>query len=261
MTTFRNILNPTNKMVLMTGVTTVLAGGVLAGAQPASAASVSFGDSWDKPSDENSLQSHLDNVTTNPGDIDTKEDQTGYELFTHVDSGSTANLMFEIAGLSNQNEFGIYKKGNSEKKVSLFSGSNKKGELSNLNFNTNNGDITVDGKTVNNFGSTFGFYLENDSNTFYSEASLNEGYQQSVIYQGDGSTSIDLPKLGERPFLQTDFIVAFEDLWRGGNTDHDFNDMVVHVSDVEPTSVPEPSAMAALGLVGGVMTFMRRRRQ
>jgi hypothetical protein len=273
MTTFRNILNPTNKMVLMTGVTTVLAGGVLAGSQPASA--VSIGDPYD--SDEPTLQDELDN-TVDPDNLDAEADQTGEELFTHTTAGSSVNLAFENADMADNNSFGIYKAGAPGTQATLINGNagtpitglGRGAGSTDISFlhdgdNSVAADLYVNGtKEVDNFGSEFGFFLNNGNDkTFYSEAALNPGgKQQSVIYQGDEDMDAETPNIAEGAFTETDRIVAFEDLQRyGGNSDSDFNDLGVVVSDVEEANVPEPSAMAALGLVGGVMTFMRRRRQ
>lgn len=254
MNTTRNFFNPTNNMLVMTGVATVLAGGILAATQPASAVSIGT-----PPDDEKSLQEILDDITIE-GNIDAETDQIGSELFTNTILGSSAYLTFEYADFAPDNEFGIYEAGDSSNKIALFDGVDDQGTLSNFTFFAN-GNVNVDGTTYSDFGNKFGFYLENDNNTFFSQDSLNpEGYAQSVIYQGSDDLRLDLPGgIGEGDFTETDLIVAFEDMWRGDGSDSDFNDMVVTVSDVK--AVPEPSAMAALGVVGGLMAFARRRRQ
>jgi hypothetical protein len=254
----RNSFKIANKMLLTMGAT-VIAGGMLAGTQPASAANIG-----PPASGEPSLQNELDNLV-DPNNLDAKEDQTGEELFTSTAVGASATLAFENAGMGDDNEFGIYKAGNTDKKATLIDGESSPGDppaggMSEFNF-ASNGNLFVDGTlAVEDFGTDFGFFLNNGNDkTLYSEASLNPGdKQQSVIYQGGSDIDeIDIPGLAPANLTETDRIIAFEDLANQG--DGDFNDMGVVVSDVEP--VPEPSAMAALGLVGGVMAFARRRRQ
>ncbi len=275
----RNSFKIANKMLLTMGAT-VIAGGMLAGTQPASAATIKPGP---PVSGNESLQEELDNLAGD-GNIDAVDDQTGYEVFTTTSTGASAVLAFENSALANDEEFGIYKPGSTDPDDRVTLIDNTLGPTSDIvpgdglqGFHLapdGNGNIDVvddDGNLVNgdpdaeNFNSTdFGFFLNQTGtyfdNTFYSEASLNPGgKQQSLIYQGNehGNTELDVPGLlNNRTFEDTDMIVSFED---SEFIDDNFNDMGVVVSDVEP--VPEPSAMAALGLVGSVIALARRRRQ
>ncbi|WP_017715899.1 DUF4114 domain-containing protein [Kamptonema formosum] len=232
------------------------------------ARAVNFGTSWDGPGQ--SLQEQLDAITVGGPNIDTVNDQTGFQLFTNTASGgSVASFMFEIAGFAPANKFGIYNANGV--KAQLFGGANDVSDQSFISFN--NGDVAVStigwapgnapppsAALYQGFGNVFGFYLENgNGETFYSEASRNQdGYQQSVIYQGNNQTQLQIPGKSAGTFTENEFIIAFEDLTRAGSTDHDFNDMVVMVESVKP--VPEPATLAGLGLVAGALGLKGRRK-
>ena len=235
------------------------------------ARAVSFGSSWDGTG--TSLQELLDAITVGGPNINTVNDQTGYQLFTNTATGSSiGSFMFEIAGFASTNKFGIYNQ-NGDKAL-LFDGYNDSGDRTVVDFLTD-GSVSVStkgylpdykGPTVDreyaNFGNVFGYYLErSDGTTFYTENSRNQGsYQQAVVYQGNNQTELKLA--GKQPGIFTDneFIIAFEDLSRAGSTDSDFNDLVVMVESVEPTSVPEPATLAGLGLVAGALGLKGRRK-
>ncbi|MBW4495295.1 MAG: DUF4114 domain-containing protein [Oscillatoria princeps RMCB-10] len=230
-----------------------------------------FGNSWDGPG--KSLQNELDKITVGGPKIDTVNDQTGFEVFTNTATGSSiASFIFEIAGFAPTNKFGIYNQ--TGDKALLFEGRNDSGDRAVVDFLAD-GSISVSsrgrlpgytGPTIDrdylNFGNIFGFYLERgDGTTFYTENTRNQGdYQQAVIYQGNNETQIQIPGKSAGTFTDNEFIIAFEDLWRGGDTDSDFNDMVVMVESVEPISVPEPATLAGLGLVAGALTLKGRRK-
>ncbi len=233
------------------------------------ARAVSFGTSWDGPGQ--SLQEQLNAITVGGPNIDTVNDQTGFQLFTNTATGSSiGSFMFEIAGFAPTNKFGIYNQ-NGEKAL-LFDGYNDSGDRTVVDF-LGDGSVSVStkgllpdykGPTVDreyaNFGNVFGYYLErSDGTTFYTENSRNQGsYQQAVVYQGNNQTQLKLA--GKQPGIFTDneFIVAFEDLTRAGYTDSDFNDLVVMVESVKP--VPEPATLAGLGLVAGALGLKGRRK-
>lgn len=241
---------------------------------PQSATAASFGaskDSWKCPASDPdcvSLQSLLDDITTNPGDIDTVNDQSAVELFVpNASSSFTSSLMFEVAGHADFNEFGIYKKGTPGTRITLFDGADAPdsdapfANQATLQF-AGNGAAKYNGTVYNDFGNEFGFFLKTKNNSyFYTEDALNEnGNEQSVIYQGGGDVELEIPYgSGSGNFDGDDWIIAFEDVLLG-NSDSDYNDFVILATDLEAADVPEPATLAGLGLVAGAMAVSRRRQ-
>lgn len=242
------------------------------------ASAVSFGTSIDGP--DKSLQKLLDDLTVSGPKIDTVNAQTGFDLFTNTATGgSVGTFMFEVAGFSGINKFGLYnQKG---EKAELFGGINDQSDRTTVDFLAN-GDIWVttkgfapgnapplSEKEYKGFGNVFGFYLETLQGTFYTENSRNpNGSQQAVIYQGNNQTTVQIA--GRQPGLFTDneFIIAFEDLLRSvpGGSDSDFQDLVVMFESIKPVSavaVPEPgiaTSLLAFGLGSAWMLKGQRKK-
>lgn len=263
-----------------TSVTVMTLGLVAVGSQTANA--VTFGNTWDNPAacasagtvsvpTTCSLQDLFNSITVSGG-IDAEND-TGYETFTNTATGSSiGSFMFEVAGFAPKNKFGIYSL-TTGAMAQLFGGVNDAGDRVTVDFNADNSvTVSTKGKTpgyvsatidqeIANFGNLFGFYLTNgDGETFYSQKSKNGGYQQAAIYRGDNTTNLKLPGKAAGTFTDNEFIIAFEDLWLGGSTDKDYNDLVVMMESIEPYSdVPEPSTLLGLGVLGASFWSVRRR--
>jgi len=167
-----------------------------------------------------------------------------------VDDDATAFLLFEFADNANSNSFGIYEIGfdvgdidaGKNKSLEIFDGSVSPGFGTDvtLRWDTSTNDVTANGVTANIEDSRFGFWLNNGTTTFYSEASKNNDEVMMLTYLVGGMDGL----------AGANIILGWEDF---ANADNDFNDMVVGVTDVAP--VPLPAAVwlfgsALMGLVG-----------
>jgi hypothetical protein len=252
-----------NRFFTSTTVGLLALGSVFVSGEAATA--VSFGTSFDGA--DKSLQKLLDDITVSGPNIDTVNSQTGFDVFTNTaSSGSIATFMFEVAKYAPTNTFGIYNP--SGIKAELFGGINDVSDSATVNF-LGNGDITVSSigfppgnvpspniQSYTGFGNVFGFYIETVEGTFFTENSRNpNGSQQAVVYQGNNQTGLRIPGRQTGIFTDNEYIIAFEDLLRSipGNSDSDFQDLVVLVESIRPTgttAVPEPGTVTSLLVFG-----------
>jgi Domain of unknown function (DUF4114)/PEP-CTERM motif len=253
------IIMQKNFALLLAGLTTIALG--VTAAAPARADG-KFGTSWDTncvsgPTAEHcSLQSLLNHHTASGPQINTNND-SGYELFRSKGTQAASSFLFSMAGNAPYNTFGLYKAGDQNTKIQLFGGGTQSGAQSAVNFLAN-GAIQVGSSIVQNFGTDFGFYIDGPGGRYFSQKALNGGNQQSMIYQGNGQTRLNIG--GQDTLFGLDkFLVAFEDL-PFGNTDKDYNDMVLLVSGVQASKVPEPATMLGLGAVVATAALARRRK-
>lgn len=239
------------KTLTLTAGAAIALGGLVVGANPAAA--VGFGQSSDcaeVPGDPHaqtcSLQTLLDDATVSGPGIDVVGDISATDTFNYSDLLST--LMFEVAGFSDRNVFGIYSVADPSVKIQIFDGPDSPTTSESLS----EAQIAALG------GGSFGFYLTNPKNdTFYTENHLNHGgNQHALVYAGNGSQfNVDGTLLD---FDTDNFVIAFEDLKEGERyADWDYQDMVVHVS---AKGVPEPSLLLGLGAMAGSL-FATRKRQ
>ena len=207
---------------------------------------------------ENNLQEVFDSITKSGG-INAVTDQTPFAVFSSgASGGSVATMIIELAANPGANTFGLYDVGDPTNKAQVFAGAEGQGAQAVIGFMAN-GDIRVNGTVVaSGFGSRFGFYLGVPNTAFYSQDALNPGNKaQALIYQGDGSSVLQIPGYAPGIFTVDEYIIAFEEVAFNKGSDKDFNDMVVVVESITP--VPVPGA-ALLGLLGfGLIGWIKRR--
>jgi hypothetical protein len=189
-------------------------------------------------------------LVTISSDADQLDNGLGGDAHWNAFSSLGSSIVIEVAGYAPNNAFGIYNIADPNQKVQIFGGG------------------ASAGATATTFSpySTFGFYLKNTvaGFTWYSNSALNAGgLDHMVAYQGKGQTL----NLGSNPAAPTGsvlwdsntYLLGWEDLSLG---DWDYNDMVVLVSNITPTSVPDASSTAlllglAIGFVGVIRRFKR----
>jgi len=208
---------------------------------------------------ENTLQEVFDSITVSGG-INAVTQQTPFAVFSSgASGGSVATMIIELAANPGANTFGLYDVGDPTNKAQVFAGVQGQGAQAVIGFMAN-GDIRVNGTVVaSGLVSAFGFYLGvSEETAFYSQDFLNPGNKaQSLIYQGDGSTKLQIPGYSQGIFTVDEYIIAFDDVAFNKKSDRDFNDMVVVVESITP--VPVPGA-ALLGLLGfGLIGWIKRR--
>lgn len=182
----------------------------------------------------------LVNISSDADQLDDSEDS----WWVATDSVASS-MVIEVAGYAPTNAFGIYNAFNPTQKTVIFAGAAAAGSTT----------------TIASPYSVFGFFLTNSTHgfTWYSDSSLNAGYDQMVAYRGKGQ----MLNLGSSPssptgtvaWCENSYLLGWEDLARG---DSDYNDMVVVVKDVKPV----PDAASSLGLLGAVLVgliVVRRR--
>jgi hypothetical protein len=202
-------------------------------------------------------------------------DQNSAALFQVQPGLLDLTLFFENPGaaLRDQNEFGVYSSANSNLRLPVFSGPTNPVTTVTLQF-LPDGTLRISGvygTDVPSFGLQFGFYLQNEFGTFYSEDSLNPGGNpQAFVYAGQGNAVNLHQAFDGTPGCQPGapgscasdagrYYVAFEDL-PFALTDRNFADMMVRV-DSAASPVPEPASMVLFGSgLLGIASMARRQR-
>ena len=198
--------------------------------------------------------------TDGTNSVDVVNDQISPDELWEVggSGGSVSTLIIELAGFAGSNSFGIYDSADPSQSVELMAGSATTGSQALLS-------ILADGSVFVNFMDTavdfaanvFGFYLDTPNGTFYSETDLNaDGVDHMAAYQGTGE-DIQIAPFAAGPWGANEYILAWEDLYGGG--DRDYADFVVLVESVSPVSAPATLALFGLGLLG--LSIRARKKQ
>ncbi len=106
------------------------------------------------------------------------------------------------------------------------------------------------------FGKTFGFYITNGTQTYYSQDIKNPGNQPHFLaYQGNGTSTLSSAAAGSGPFGSSEYMFAFND-----GSGSAFNNAVIAVTGISAapnasgfsagagSAVPEPASLLLLPL-------------
>ena len=212
------------------------------------------GSAFATPISGTSLQDVLNGITVAPtvgvSSVNVNTDQVAGDSYWAISGSgaSVATIVIELAGYAGTNTFGIF---NGSNYVEIFSGSAFAGDQAIIS-------IKADGSVYKNFadtgvnfsGNIFGYYLNSPDGVFYSDTTKNgDLFDHMVAFQGKGIDTVALPGLAPGLWTSGEYVLAFEDLYGGG--DKDYDDFVVMVESVVP--VPEPSTLILLG--SGLLGF------
>ena len=200
--------------------------------------------------DNSSLQNVLNNITTDPAgssSVNVYTDQLAADAYWSIAGGGYSNvtMVIQLAGWAPDTNFGVF---SGDKMVPIFVGGADPGTGASLSIH-GDGSVYLNytDTTIDFAGNSFGYYIEttNNGNIFYSDTSKNaDSFDHMVAFQGKGIDTIKIGDLSSGVWGVSEFALAFEDTYGGG--DKDYQDLAVMVESVTP--IPEPTTMLLLGL-------------
>ena len=203
-----------------------------------SAYAVNFGDGGA------ALEGVLDSITVAPNPGNTSTDVNADSLDDNLDSywrmNGGSSVMNVIAGNSSYS-FGIFDAANPANRVPLFSGSDPQGAIKTVNILAD-GSVRVNSvDTGINFSENlFGFYIELNASTWFSDTSLNnDSLDHMTSYQGQGVDRIQIGLFAPGQWLTNEYIFGWED----GN-DADFDDFVIIIESIDPQPFVPPQPVS-----------------
>lgn len=196
-------------------------------------------------------------------------------VWTTVGSTGGIDIVLELAGNAQSNTFGLYDLNDPTRRLTIFEGNDGASSEATLRLRQmadgtwrasvlefNNPDDPSGWTRLDNMAtSAFGFYLRTAENgTFFSDTALNalppgDALDHMYAYRGNGAAFVGGPLDGTL-FTPQDYILAWEDLFGGG--DLDYQDFVVVVQDITPVPLPPAVWLLASTLIG--LAGVARRR-
>jgi len=216
------------------------------------------------PVEQASLQEILDDLVVSGPPIDANA-PSGFEIFEPSSSPMTSQMVFTIPREGLNMAFGIYDADDPGSKVWLFSTPFTIGASMTVSFLAD-GQISVSNgyhsRTFGGIDGPFGFFVKTwedhqEAVFVFTDADLNGGETRAKVFQGNDQTRLELPGLRPGLFLESQFLIAWE-LGLGSENDGAFDDLLASVSAITP--LPEPGALALVGIAVVALARMRRAR-